>query len=118
MPDQNLPDVAEIERRLRARRGELMALTEDSAEARSTVELDQTRVGRLSRMDALQGQAMSQETERRRQVELARIDAALQRLAEGSFGFCVNCDEEIEPKRLELDPSLPTCLSCAQQGGD
>ena len=108
------PNQAEIQQRLLARRAELTALTEESAEARDTVELDQTRLGRLSRMDALQGQAMSQETERRRQVELARIEAALQRLTAGDFGFCVNCDEAIEPKRLELDPSLPTCLACAQ----
>ena len=107
-------DQTDIKRRLLSRRAELMALTQESAEARDTVELDQTRIGRLSRMDALQGQAMSQETERRRQMELTRIDAALRRLAEGDFGFCVNCDEAIEPKRLELDPSLPICLSCAQ----
>jgi DnaK suppressor protein len=56
-----------------ARRQELLRLAESSAEARQPVELDQTRVGRLSRMDALQSQAMSVETDRRRKVELQRI---------------------------------------------
>ena len=64
-------------------------------------------------MDALQGQAMAQETERRRKNEQARIDAALLRVDSKDFGFCVNCDEEISEKRLELDPSTPLCINCA-----
>ncbi|MEQ9124935.1 MAG: TraR/DksA family transcriptional regulator, partial [Alphaproteobacteria bacterium] len=54
---------------LAARRAELTAVDAESAGSRATVELDQTRVGRLSRMDALQGQAMAQAQQRRRQVE-------------------------------------------------
>ena len=59
------------------RRKALVELDEDAEGARQPVELDQTRVGRLSRMDALQGQAMAQETARRRDNEVVRIDAAL-----------------------------------------
>ncbi len=109
------PNWSRYERRLRARQKELIELAEGSADSRKPVELDQTRLGRLSRMDALQGQAMSQETERRRQLELNRIDAALKRMEKGEFGFCAVCGEPIEPKRLELDPSLPTCVSCAEE---
>ena len=47
-----LHDAAEIERRLMARLQELERLSAESGEARAAVELDQTRVGRLSRMDA------------------------------------------------------------------
>jgi len=68
-------------------------------------------------MDALQGQAMAQETVRRRKNELSRIEAALNRVASGEFGFCGNCDEEISHKRLELDPSLPLCINCAAAVG-
>lgn len=77
------------------------------------MELDQTRVGRLSRMDALQGQAMAQETERRRKNELQRIEAALLRVESGDYGYCVTCGEEISAKRLALDPSTPLCIDCA-----
>jgi DnaK suppressor protein len=68
-------DLKAVKARLEARREELHHLAETSAESRKPVELDQTRVGRLSRMDALQDQAMQLETERRRQIELQRIEA-------------------------------------------
>lgn len=100
--------------RLLRRREDIMELRSVSDESRRPVELDQTRVGRLSRMDALQEQAMSLETERRRQQELKRIEAALQRIEEGEFGYCVICGDEIEVRRLELDPTLPTCIACAK----
>lgn len=90
--------------------------TEDSgsAEDRATVVLDQQSVGRLSRMDAMQRQAMAQATSRRRQGRAARIRAALDRIGDGDFGYCLDCGEEIGLKRLSLDPTLPTCVSCAK----
>lgn len=84
-----------------------------SAEDRDTVTLDQQSVGRLSRMDAMQRQAMAHATMRRRAARGARIDAALRRIDEGEFGFCQNCGEDIAQERLDLDPSVPTCVSCA-----
>ena len=95
------------------RKQELIALLEATMSDSDPVELDQTRVGRLSRMDALQVQAMAQETERRRHNELSRIEAALTRLQDGDYGYCVSCDEEIPDKRLELDPSTAICVGCA-----
>lgn len=61
-------------------------------------------------MDALQSQAMAQETERRRLVELRKIKAALLRIDEGEFGFCAFCGDEIARARLELDPAAATCI--------
>lgn len=98
---------------LLARRRELLDLAASSADSRKPVELDQTRVGRLSRMDALQNQAMSLEAERRRKRELQRIEASLKRIEEGDYGYCVACGEQIPLRRLELDPTLPTCVDCA-----
>jgi len=100
---------------LEARKAELVQREEASQDSRATVELDQTRVGRLSRMDALQGQAMAQETERRRRVELQRIDAALERLDTDEYGYCLTCGEEISVKRLELDPAVTVCIDCAMR---
>ena len=85
-----------------------------SATDRATVELDQQSVGRLSRMDALQRQAMAQATSRRRAGREARIDAALLRMDQGEYGFCLDCGEDIDPKRLAFDPTVPKCLSCAK----
>ncbi len=96
---------------------EMASLSEDnagSAEDRATVTLDQQSVGRLSRMDALQRQAMAQATERRRQGRTARIEAALVRMDDGEFGYCLDCGEDIGIKRLTLDPTLPTCVTCAR----
>ncbi len=111
-----MTDLAAQKAKLDALRDELLRLAEISEESRDAVELDQTRVGRLSRMDALQGQAMARETDRRRNVELARIDQALKRIAEDEYGYCVNCGEEIAESRLALDPAAPTCIDCARGG--
>ena len=82
-------------------------------EGRKPVTLDQESVGRLSRMDAMQVQAMAQALERRRQAEKARIDAALKRIDEDEFGWCITCGDEIAPKRLAHDPSVAKCVGCA-----
>ena len=89
---------------------------EDAAgqNAQSTVELDQQAVGRLSRMDALQNQAMAQAQGRMRNAERQRIHAALERLDDGDYGYCPDCGEGVEPKRLAADPTIPRCLDCTR----
>ena len=96
-----------------SKREELVELSAISSCARDTVTLDQQSVGRLSRMDAMQGQAMAQEAERRRLVDIQRVDAALVRIESGDFGYCVQCDEPIAKKRLEIDPAASVCINCA-----
>lgn len=108
-------DFDALRQRLLTEREELMHDGETTAEERGVVTLDQTSVGRLSRMDALQNQAMQVETERRREVELQRIDAALKRMDDGDFGYCVSCGEEIPPKRIDMDPATPVCVDCAHK---
>ena len=117
MSDREVIGAALLVERLRRRQGELQALSDSARESRAPVELDQTKVGRLSRMDALQNQAMAQEAERRRRLEGQRIAAALQRLEDGEYGYCVACGEAIVPARLDLDPAVPTCIGCASGGG-
>ncbi len=109
-------DPADFKELLLARRTELTALRAQSEGARAVVELDQQSVGRLSRMDALQGQAMAQEQDRRRESELGRVEAALRRVETGDFGYCIACGEPIAEKRLRLDPAVPTCVDCAGGG--
>lgn len=88
-----------------------------NADSRDTVELQQDSVGRLSRMDAMQQQAMAQAQERRRAQERVRIEAALERLDDGEWGYCAKCGEEIAEARLKHDPSVATCVKCAGGGG-
>lgn len=106
-------DIGKARKTLIARRDELNALNELSAESRGAVTLDQQSVGRLSRMDAMQQQAMAQATERQRTAELRRIEEALKRLDEGEYGYCEGCGEEIPAKRLEIDPAAAVCVRCA-----
>jgi DnaK suppressor protein len=82
-------------------------------EAARPIELDQSRMGRLSRIDALQGQQMAQEIERRRQRRLVAIAGALQRIESGEFGQCFVCGEAIGAKRLNADPVTTRCVGCA-----
>ena len=82
-------------------------------ESSKTVELDQAKVGRLSRMDALQGQAMTQETKYRHEEGLRNITAALSRMESGDYGYCSHCDELISTARLEVDPAASLCINCA-----
>ncbi len=107
-------DIEAVKTRLIALRADLLDTSETSAESRQPVELDQSRVGRLSRMDALQGQAMALEIARRRANEVRRIDAALARIDEGAYGYCVTCGEDIAAKRLDLDPAAAVCIDCAR----
>ena len=90
-----------------------MAATGD--EAAAVVELDQSKVGRLSRMDAMQAQAMAQASVERREAMLREIAAALQRIDRGHYGLCRLCDEPINPKRLEIDPTTVLCIDCANR---
>jgi DnaK suppressor protein len=109
--DNNL--LESFRERLLQSQAELSALQDTGDEAARVVELDQTSVGRLSRMDALQGQAMSRERGRRRSLELEKIAAALRRIDAGDYGYCLDCDEPIAVQRLALDPAVTLCIDCA-----
>ncbi len=106
-------DLEKARARLDARRHELEELSEMSAEARAPVALDQQSVGRLSRMDSMQQQAMAAAQERRRRNDLARIEMAERRLKSGDYGHCTECDAEIPDGRLAIDPMAEKCVRCA-----
>ena len=46
-------------------------------------------------------------------AEIIRIDAALKRIKDGEFGFCMKCGDQISAERLELLPYTPFCRKCA-----
>lgn len=113
MPAPN--QIEELKNRLLNQQQELRSLEQTGTEAAAVVELDQTRVGRLSRMDALQSQAISQQREQRRGLQLQRIAAALMRIDRDEYGYCAECGEEIAFERLKFDPATTLCFNCADE---
>ncbi len=97
---------------LLALKADIEKLNNANQEATGTVALDQSKVGRLSRMDAMQAQQMAQETVRRRQLQLQKIDSALRRLDAGDYGYCFICGEGIAQDRLRIDPASTRCINC------
>ena len=71
-------------------------------------------MGRLSRIDAMQQQAMTRAAARLAAMQEERIRTALRRMAAGDYGYCMHCDAEIAETRLRVDPSVATCIVCAQ----
>ncbi|MGZ8364230.1 MAG: TraR/DksA family transcriptional regulator [Caulobacteraceae bacterium] len=98
---------------LLAMRAELDKQDRATEADRAPVELDQTSVGRLSRMDAIRVQAMAQAGRQRRILERQRIEAALKRIVDGDFGYCIRCGEPIPEGRLKTDLAIPTCVTCS-----
>lgn len=107
-------DAKTAKQRLIAMLTELETLSAKAAENRKPIALDQTSVGRLSRMDSLQIQAMDNAAETGRRKQVLRIEAAMTRIKNDDFGYCVTCDDPIAKKRLHLDPSTPLCINCAR----
>jgi DnaK suppressor protein len=106
-------DLVKFKVLLLARQQTLITVKTEGEVAAQTVELDQARMGRLSRMDALQAQAMLQESDRRRNQELRDIAAALLRIAEHDYGYCLDCGDVILEQRLEYNPAVSLCIICA-----
>lgn len=92
----------------------LKALRAGSKNDRKPVELDQQSVGRVSRIDSLQVQAMSKAAEARRQQRERALEAALERLSNGEYGYCTECAEAISEGRLRTDPAVTRCIACAR----
>lgn len=107
-------DLEHFRDRLLALRRELEATAGVREDAAGVVDLDQTRAGRLTRMDAIQDQAMAVATRERAELQIRQITAALERIESGEYGYCTRCEQPIDPRRLEVDPANPLCIRCAE----
>ncbi|MEL6265095.1 MAG: TraR/DksA C4-type zinc finger protein [Pseudomonadota bacterium] len=105
--------IAEFDRLIRDRLAELEVEELATSDDRKPVELDQQSVGRLSRMDALQVQAMATAQSRRRAAERSRLTTALKRIGEDDYGWCDDCGDEIGEGRLRIDLAATRCVDCA-----
>ena len=76
-------------------------------------EIDQSAVGRLSRIEAIQNQGLTRNLHDRERVQLAEIMAALERLESGCYGVCDTCRTVIRFERLIVFPEARTCGGCS-----
>jgi len=108
-------DLAKAHKNLQARKAAVETQSDKTSGDRAAVVLDQTSVGRLSRMDAMQQQAMATAQERSRMNELVRIEQAMRRISDDEYGYCITCGKEIAQGRLDADPAAPQCVTCASR---
>lgn len=60
-------------------------------------------------------QSMALRFRGREKVFLEKIERALKKIRDGSFGVCENCEEEISAKRLEARPETTLCIRCKEE---
>lgn len=111
----NDEEISKFQQLLQQQRDDLKASLQMAKASTETVELDQASVGRVSRGDALQAQSMAQETSRLKEQQLRKISMALSLIQSGDYGFCSVCDDEIDHRRLEIDPASTMCVPCASK---
>jgi DnaK suppressor protein len=104
--------LAELREQLEGQLARLKRSIEASEAALEPVELDQSRVGRLSRMDELQNQSLTRNLHEREEIRLTMVRNALARIEEGSYGLCAACESEIPYARLLVFPEAVECGSC------
>ena len=112
MTDLNKEDIQSLQQMLETLQNDLENLLDISADAGSTVTLDQSKVGRLSRMDALQHQAMAQANRVGHSNRLVQVKQALNLMADGDYGYCESCGEIIPIERLLIKPESNYCIAC------
>ncbi len=78
------------------------------------LELDQTRVGRLARMDAVQHHAIAQAQHERARKLLTRLKTLLTKIDNPDFGECHYCGDDIPVGRLLVRPESLRCVECAE----
>lgn len=93
-------------------RGELKEQLDISKQSTKAVALDQTAVGRVSRIDAMQQQSMALSTRSKAETKLKKVTAAITAIENGEYGWCKRCDESIGYPRLEIQPESALCLNC------
>jgi len=104
--------IAELHDDLVELKGELTRMLSSAAESGEPVALDQSAVGRLSRMGAMQVQAIAQANLRSLKLRLDLVGQALRLGEDDDYGTCRRCAEPIGYPRLKARPESPFCLGC------
>lgn len=103
--------------RLRALKSDLEAQFVALDTSAKPVELDQTALGRLSRMSAMQDQAMAIANRSTLKIRLACCTTALAAVDRDEYGLCRSCEEPIAYARLAAYPESPLCIGCQSERG-
>ena len=111
MSELTTKQLAELNKNLLERKAELAKLLADVEDGSKPVSLDQP-IGRLSRMDALQQQSMSQANRQVAVQRLEQVKSALLRIESGLYGICLGCEDDIDFARLQARPEAPFCIEC------
>lgn len=98
-----------IEERIQEAKSEIARSSEDTKPISPDVS-----IGRLSRLDSMQMQQMALDARRRQQLLLTRLEEALKRLNQGTFGQCLQCRQDIAEERLRYQPDAVLCMRCAR----
>lgn len=109
--------IAELRSELERELARLDRNMDASRDAARPVKLDQTSVGRLSRMDELQNQQMSKDLHSRNQARHAHIVDALERMDARTYGVCARCSQAIPYGRLLVFPEARMCATCGAREG-
>jgi len=109
------PDLSEARARIIAELEAVEASVLQGSASAETVELDQSSMGRVSRIDALQQQALAKGLQERLDQRRRKLAAALSRIDAGSYGLCCACQAEVETERLRADPAVVFCSECAEE---
>lgn len=108
-------DMEQFRARLLIEQRETVEAIQQAQQSAAPVELDQSSVGRVSRIDALQQQAIAQGLRERLIIRKRKVEAALARLDSGTYGLCCACQSDLEPERLNADPAVVFCQECATE---
>ncbi len=111
-------NLAEFRRILEEERARLSSARDQARASAAVVELDQTSVGRVSRVDALQQQALAKGLLARLETRERRIEAALARIEAGTFGQCCECGVALDQRLLLSDPTALFCAECLAERAD
>lgn len=113
LSDTPMPDYSPLRQRLLDRRAELDVMSREDRVSPVHIEIDPSATGQTLRQDELEELALALARHDRHLEEIQRIEHALDRMEQGTYGRCLICDDEIAPARLWSDPAAATCLDCA-----
>lgn len=96
---------------------ELQALRESVAEREKEVSpvAPDVSIGRLSRLDTMLNQGISESTLSQARVRILKLEIALKRLEQDEeYGYCIECGAAIPTPRLLAIPETEYCVDCAE----
>jgi DnaK suppressor protein len=93
-------------------KGEIEASLNVVSAADSSISPDNA-IGRLTRMEAIQAQSISEAGKGRQKIRLALVERALKAVEDGNYGLCALCGEKIQTGRLKIRPESRVCMRCA-----